>query len=600
MGRLVLILRLATRDLRRRRVEALLLLVALAATTTTLTMGLAVRGVTDRPWERTRAATAGPDAVVTSTSVPASITASASALTGLARSPGVTAMSGPYTMRYYDDLRVRDLRVATTVQGRDAVPSAVDRPRVTDGAWVRDGAVVVERAFADALKVRPGDTVTIAGRRLSVGGIAVTTARAPYPNSAPGLIWASEADAARLAPAAENFRRVVYLRLADPGSAPAFAARGAAGGSTPGVQVVPWQEVRAGGTAELTLVRTALFTGAWALALLAVASVAVLVGGRMADQTRRVGLLKAVGATPRLVAVVLLAEHVMLALAAAAVGLGVGRLVAPSLTRPGDGLLGVGNPPSLTLATAVVVVLAAVGVAGVATVFPAVRGARTSTLRALAGTTRAPRHRSRLTALSARLPVPLLLGVRLAARRPRRTALAAVSLTITVAMVVAALAMWHDVGVNDARINGSVDFVQGAGNPVTERLEQVTVAMMLALLALAAVNAILIAWATAVDTLRPTALARALGASPRQVASGLSAAQLLPALAAGIAGIPAGSLVYRFAQMIAGGQGSSGYSPPLPWLLAVVAGTLAGVAVLTGVPVRAAARRPVAEVLRSD
>jgi putative ABC transport system permease protein len=71
MGRLVLILRLATRDLRRRRVEALLLLVALAATTTTLTMGLAVRGVTDRPWERTRTATAGPDVVVSSASTPA-------------------------------------------------------------------------------------------------------------------------------------------------------------------------------------------------------------------------------------------------------------------------------------------------------------------------------------------------------------------------------------------------------------------------------------------------------------------------------------------------------------------------------------------------
>ena len=44
----------------------------------------------------------------------------------------------------------------------------------------------------------------------------------------------------------------------------------------------------------------ALTTGAWLLGILAVASVAVLVGGRMADQTRRVGLLKAVGGTPGL------------------------------------------------------------------------------------------------------------------------------------------------------------------------------------------------------------------------------------------------------------------------------------------------------------
>ncbi len=42
-----------------------------------------------------------------------------------------------------------------------------------------------------------------------------------------------------------------------------------------------------------------MLVGSWLLAILAVASVAVLVGGRMAEQLRRVGLLKAVGCTPR-------------------------------------------------------------------------------------------------------------------------------------------------------------------------------------------------------------------------------------------------------------------------------------------------------------
>ena len=77
--------------------------------------------------------------------------------------------------------------------------------------------------------------------------------------------------------------------------------------------------------------RRALLTGSWLLGLLALASVAVLVGGRMAGQLRRVGLLKAVGATPGLVASVLLAEYVVLALIAAAAGLAIGRLAAPPL-----------------------------------------------------------------------------------------------------------------------------------------------------------------------------------------------------------------------------------------------------------------------------
>jgi putative ABC transport system permease protein len=48
------------------------------------------------------------------------------------------------------------------------------------------------------------------------------------------------------------------------------------------------------------------------------------------------------------------------------------------------------------------------------------------------------------------------------------------------------------------------------------------------------------AWTTALDARRPAALARALGATPAQVTTGLSVAQLLPALAGALLGIPGG------------------------------------------------------------
>jgi putative ABC transport system permease protein len=63
VGRLTFIVRLAVRDLRCRRAEAVLLLIAIAAATTTLTLGLALNGVTSQPYQQTRAATAGPDVV---------------------------------------------------------------------------------------------------------------------------------------------------------------------------------------------------------------------------------------------------------------------------------------------------------------------------------------------------------------------------------------------------------------------------------------------------------------------------------------------------------------------------------------------------------
>ena len=63
LGRLLLIGRLGIADIKRQPVHAALLLVMIATTTTTLTLGLALREVTDRPTSRTRAATRGPDVV---------------------------------------------------------------------------------------------------------------------------------------------------------------------------------------------------------------------------------------------------------------------------------------------------------------------------------------------------------------------------------------------------------------------------------------------------------------------------------------------------------------------------------------------------------
>ena len=63
MGRVLLVFRLAARDLLRRPAEAALLLIAITAATTTLTLGLVLHGVTSKPYQTTREATAGPDVV---------------------------------------------------------------------------------------------------------------------------------------------------------------------------------------------------------------------------------------------------------------------------------------------------------------------------------------------------------------------------------------------------------------------------------------------------------------------------------------------------------------------------------------------------------
>ena len=161
----------------------------------------------------------------------------------------------------------------------------------------------------------------------------------------------------------------------------------------------------------------------------------------MADQTRRVGLLKAAGGTPGLVAAVLLAEYVLVAVVAAAAGLAVGSLTAPLLTESGAGLIGGAGTPSMTIVHARSGDRRGTRSRGAATVVPAVRAARSSTVDALADSARPPRRTGWLIAISARLPVPLLLALRVAARRPRRVVLGVVSIAITVSGIFVALVL---------------------------------------------------------------------------------------------------------------------------------------------------------------
>jgi putative ABC transport system permease protein len=80
------------------------------------------------------------------------------------------------------------------------------------------------------------------------------------------------------------------------------------------------------------------------------------------------------------------------------------------------------------------------------------------------------------------------------------------------------------------------------------------------------------------------------------VSTGLSAAQVLPALVGAALAIPAGLALFS-----AGCGCEDGMEgPPLWQLLAVVPGTVLVVAALTIIPARFAARRPAAEILRAE
>ncbi|HEY5050042.1 MAG TPA: FtsX-like permease family protein, partial [Acidothermaceae bacterium] len=476
-----------------------------------------------------------------------------------------------------------------------AAVSSVDQPKLLRGRWIQPGGVVVEAGFASALGIHVGDQLTLGAASFHVVGTAATAAIPSYPDvcakaegcfivghissSNPGLIWATEADTSHIAGSSGPVAYFLNLKLNDPVAASTFADRYNGNVSPTAPYLLSWQRIRSGDAEVLAKVQLLLSTGSWLLGLLAIASVAVLVGGRMAEQTRRVGLLKAVGGTPRIVAVVLLLEHLLVGVCAAVVGLVAGWLTAPLIDAPGAGLIGSPNAPSLTAPTVGLVVALAVGIAILATFVPAIRAARQSTVAALNDSARPPRRRAWVVGSSAHLPAPLLLGVRLAARRPRRLVLSIFSVAVTTSGLVTVLI------IHATASNWSLG----------PQVMRVTTILSVMLIALAAVNAIFIAWTTALDARHSAALAQALGATPAQITNGLTIAQLLPALVGALLGIPGGIAIYNNPN-----HHGATMLPPALWAVATIVLTLLAIAVLTAVPTRIGARRPVAQVLQAE
>ena len=113
-------------------------------------------------------------------------------------------------------------------------------------------------------------------------------------------MWLTKADARSFAPTKAGLSYVVNLKLKNPATAPAFATRYGSSNSPAAPSMASWQGIAAADGLLVQDEQQVLAPGAWLAALLAIASVAVLAGGRMAEHTRRIGLLKAVGGTPGL------------------------------------------------------------------------------------------------------------------------------------------------------------------------------------------------------------------------------------------------------------------------------------------------------------
>jgi putative ABC transport system permease protein len=446
-----------------------------------------------------------------------------------------------------------------------------------------------------------GDEVALGGHQVAVVGIAVSAALPPYPqlctvgcildrpgwdNAQPGLVWATRALVSELVTPAEPVVLFEFLTLEEATSADRFVARHQADGGLAGhPQLTSWQDVAGRQAEQLANERVVVVFGSTLLVILALASLVVLVGGRMSDELRRVGMLKAAGATPGFVTRLLLVSNLAIGVVASLAGVVAGRLLAPRLVTHSAGLLGHPGATRVTVADALVVVVSVVLMVALASTLPAWRAARVSTVRALASAGHRPRRGRLLVALSRMLPTPALVGCRMVSRRPLRALLA--TLAIAVSSCGSVVVLYAQAGLDaEHQMRG------GPADPQVSQLHTVMIALTVLLAIMAAVNLVFVARATAVDSRVMLAVMRALGATPGESAGAMALAQLLPAALGLLLGGASGIALFHALS----GSHVDGPSPAELAGLAVV--TLLLVTALTAVPGRLEARRPIVATLR--
>jgi len=429
--------RLIRADLAQRPLQAALTGLVIAIATAALLVTLHLRAVLDAPFDDLMRATNGAHLVITG---PPDAVGRAATL------PEVAEAGEPRRL-------VRVAAGLSAVRGRVVIGGlperpAVDRPLLLAGRAPRaTGEAMLNRALALGAGLDVGDELAAGGERLTVVGIAVLALP-----SADG--WVTPAQAAALTPAPpepgeratagdSGDERAVYgraLRLRDPEAARAVAER--LSGQL-GVSAGDWLEARDDFT-EDSRRRLAILGTSTLLALLAAGfTLATAIGGRVLADRRRIGLLRAVGVTPRGVTGMLVGHYLALALLAAPVGLLAGRLLAPPLLGDTLALLGTPQPgpPGPALAAQVLaVVLAAVAVA---CALPAWRAGRLPPVVALEPVRPSAMQRASRAARTARalrLPVVAALGAKDAFVQRARAVLTMASLALAAVVVVCALA----------------------------------------------------------------------------------------------------------------------------------------------------------------
>jgi putative ABC transport system permease protein len=429
--------RIARADIVSRPAQSALLLLVVVVAAAGITAGLGQQKGAASQWRDAIARSNGADVAIYGND--------RAALAQVAADPAVSQASAPVPISNDTNIVVGSERVRLPLRG--LVPSVpVGHPLIAAGRNLDPSAtdeIVLERSFALAKAIHVGDTVTVIGSggpvQLRVVGQTIDTIDCFYPQCGSQFGWVSPSTVDRLQPAIADPRvYLLLLKLHDRNAVGSFASAAFERYRDALVGVNDWKDTEGDALAFNNVF--AAFLSIFAVVLLVAAGLVVLssVMARVLARYREIGILKAVGLTPRGVSTLILGEHVAMAAGGVIVGFVIGCLLAPSMAlRMAQvlGRTGLSFPLSSLVVTLVVVEVLVAG----ATVLPAWRAGRIPTSRAITQGAAPPRlGASRLASLASRahLGPPVVSGVKDATARPLRTVLTVATLVVTVIAVV--------------------------------------------------------------------------------------------------------------------------------------------------------------------
>ncbi|MFB6840412.1 ABC transporter permease [Streptomyces sp. NPDC056361] len=387
-------------------------------------------------------------------------------LPGTARASGVAAAAGPFGVV---SVRLRSDGAAPpgfeppplTVVGRTAPGATVDAVEVTEGRWAAEpGEIVVEAGSAP-----PG---TRLGTRLTAGGVTLTVVGVADTVGGSADAWVVPAQLGPLAGARSPALQMLYRFAHADTRAEVEAGRQAIAAAVPAGAVAGTQsylDVRE--AAQENTAAFVPFVSAFALLGLAlsVLVIGIVVSGAVSAATRRIGILKSLGFTPRRIGRAYVAQAVLPGSVGAVLGVALGNLLAVPLMAEVAETYGT-TAVLIPLWVDLVVPAGALVVVAVTAFGPALRAARmpTATVLRLGPAGGGARGR-RIRGLFGRLPLPrpVTLGLAAPFARPGRSA------TTAAAVAFGALAVTFAVGLGSTLVAVKTDGDPDRGGDVTVR-----------------------------------------------------------------------------------------------------------------------------------